>query len=489
MPFPGRRRRAGELGAARHPVDHAASVHLVPEGEGAGAGRVVRGKLRQARSSRTARSRDRTDYYRAVLQNLFFAILNTEIDKRAFSKKTRTDHRDSSISIVTADLLADPDDFIDMLRSVPFVNGGLFDCLDDFAGVKKGGRRIDAFTDNISTQGRDLGVPGSPVSRSRRRPVSPCSGGYKFTVEENTPLDREVALDPELLGRVFENLLAAYNPETRETVRRATGSYYTPRHIVDYMVDEALAAGLAEKSRPTDGATSISGASGCATFSTMRDAFDDAGELFGPDETENVVRAIAEIAGAGSGGRLRRLPHGRAPQADPGAEAAGPRQRALGRDCRRNMPAGRRARRSAFEDDEAREEELLDISKTFETYRDSDFGRKLYLIQNGIFGVDIQPVACQIAKLRFFISLAVEQQANDDPSDNYGIRPLPNLETRFVAADTLLGLGAKKQEVLGSDVVRTLENRLRRVRERYFNARTRGTKAPVSRKQDVELRD
>ena len=81
----------------------------------------------------------------------------------------------------------------------------------------------------------------------------------------------------------------------------------------------------------------------------------------------------------------------------------------------------------------------------FETYRDSDYGRKLYLMQNGIFGVDVQPIACQIAKLRFFISLTVEQRTNNDQVRNYGIRPLPNLETRFVAADALTGIGEGRQ--------------------------------------------
>ena len=76
-----------------------------------------------------------------------------------------------------------------------------------------------------------------------------------------------------------------------------------------------------------------------------------------------------------------------------------------------------------------RDTELLAISETFERYS-GDFGRKLYLIQNSIFGVDIQPVACQLAKLRFFISLAIEQEA-DETADNFGIKPLPNLETRF----------------------------------------------------------
>lgn len=80
--------------------------------------------------------------------------------------------------------------------------------------------------------------------------------GYKsekFTIVENTPIDQEIALDPELLGKVFENLLASYNEETKTTARKQTGSFYTPRPIVDYMVDESLKAhltrALVEKSR------------------------------------------------------------------------------------------------------------------------------------------------------------------------------------------------------------------------------------------------
>ena len=71
---------------------------------------------------------------------------------------------------------------------------------------------------------------------------------YKFTIEENTPLEEDVALDPELLGKVFENLLAAYNPETRTTARKQTGSFYTPREIVNYMVNESFGCVLQDKS-------------------------------------------------------------------------------------------------------------------------------------------------------------------------------------------------------------------------------------------------
>ena len=424
---------------------------------------------------------DATDYYRTVLQNLFFATLNTAIDKRAFSsKKTRT-HRDFN-KYRYRKLLTDPEGFLDKLKTVPFVNGGLFDCLDGFEGVKRGGRRIDAFTDNAA-QGRDLDVSARLFFDDKG--LFPLFRRYKFTVEENTPLDQEVALDPELLGRTFENLLGAYNPETRETARKATGSYYTPRHIVDYMVDEALAAALAENARPTVGGIEF-WRERLRYLLDYEKAFDDAAELFEPQETEAVVRAVAGLRvldpAVGSGAfpmgvlhkltlALRRL--------DP--------NNAHWERLQKELAGGKAG--AAFDDGDrgARDEELLDISSTFETYRDSDFGRKLYLMQNGIFGVDIQPVACQIAKLRFFISLVVEQQANEDPNENYGIRPLPNLETRFVAADTLIGLGDNKQEVLGDGIVKTMEDRLRRVRERYFNARTRETKRKL-RAEDTALR-
>ena len=110
-----------------------------------------------ARSALAAHAPDGTGYYRAVLQNLFFATLNTEIAKRGFGAKGGAGHRDFT-RYRYRDLLADPDGFVAKLREVPFVNGGLFDCLDDFAGVRGGGRRIDAFTDNPA-QGKDLHVP------------------------------------------------------------------------------------------------------------------------------------------------------------------------------------------------------------------------------------------------------------------------------------------------------------------------------------------
>lgn len=417
-------------------------------------------------------------YYRTVLQNLFFATLNTEIDKRGFSATQQTTHRDFSRYRYQNEM-ANSEKLLALFKRTPFINGGLFDCLDSFDSTSAGGYRIDCFSDNVTVKGRrEYGMVSVPDKLFFANDgLITLFNRYKFTVEENTPVEQEVALDPELLGRVFENLLAAVNPSntknTRKSARNATGSYYTPRLVVDYMVEEALVASLASKVQPTAGDAKFL----CDRLHYLldyEDAFDDAWDLFEHTEAEAIVRAIAGLKvldpAVGSGAfpmgalhtltlALRRL--------DPDNQ----RWKALQKEIATKRAA------AAFDtnNQQNRNEELQDISATFERYRDSDFGRKLYLIQNSIFGVDIQTIACQIAKLRFFISLAIEQQPNGNSKENYGIKPLPNLETRFVAANTLLAL-ASDQGVLPSQRTQELEQQLRANRERYFHAKTRDLK-------------
>ena len=130
-----------------------------------------------------------------------------------------------------------------------------------------------------------------------------------------------------------------------------------------------------------------------------------------------------------------------------------------------------------IEDPVAREKWITDIEYSFER-NEMDYGRKLYLIQNCIYGVDIQPIAVQIAKLRFFISLVVDQK-RDEKRENRGISPLPNLETKFVAANTLIGLDKPKlgqKLILRNPLVVQKEKELGAVRQRYFTARTQKTK-------------
>ena len=416
-------------------------------------------------------------YYRTVLQNLFFATLNTEISQRGFSQKTQSGHRNFSRYRYKAEI-RDPDKLLSLFAKTPFINGGLFDCLDSEDATRDGGYRIDCFSDVHYDK---LCIPNR-LFFDEKQGLFPLLQHYKFTVEENTPIEQEVALDPELLGKVFENLLAAYNPETGATARKQTGSYYTPRAIVDYMVEEAVVATLAQRCEPTDGDAKLWNERLHYLLDYAR-MFDDANEFFDGPETERIVRAISELKildpAVGSGafpmGTLHKLTLA---------------LRRLDPDNTRweQLQKERALQRAdiAFDtrNDETRREELIDIDETFKRYRDSDFGRKLYLIQNSIFGVDIQPIACQIAKLRFFISLAIEQEPDRD-ADNFGIKPLPNLETRFLAANTLIGLEVER--TLTSQKVQHLERELRDNRERHFHATTRVRKLACKR-TDSQLR-
>ena len=152
---------------------------------------------------------------------------------------------------------------------------------------------------------------------------------YKFTVEENTPIEREVALDPELLGNVFENLLAEMNPETSETARKMTGSYYTPRAVVNYMTKEALAASLAQKVQPDpQNAGGLERKPGRPP--RRRGGVGRRGSaVFRPDEKRRLAEGIADLKILDPRRRLRRLPDGGAPETDDGAAPHRPDQRIL----------------------------------------------------------------------------------------------------------------------------------------------------------------
>ena len=132
-----------------------------------------------------------------------------------------------------------------LFEFIPFINGGLFECLDKNKtsdGVEQA-YYDDGFSRNSTIRDghwtRRAFVPNKLFFDPEDGIVS-IFNRYDFTVEENSPSEQQVALDPELLGKVFENLLGAYNPETEQTARNQSGSFYTPREIVNYMVDISL---------------------------------------------------------------------------------------------------------------------------------------------------------------------------------------------------------------------------------------------------------
>ena len=531
-------------------------------------------------------------YYKAILQNLFFATLNQPCQKRAF--RTDGQHQNTTQLMRYQSYFKGADYFVALMeKQVPFMNGGLFECLDKPHPTdkgKQGGDRIiylDGFSDRADN---DLLVPdylffdadedvdlsselGDKHKKSKTRGLMAILKSYKFTITENTPIDEDIALDPELLGKVFENLLASYNPETKTTARKQTGSFYTPREIVDYMVDESLIAYLknclnqdsqdlkinrideiknSETKNPKNQINPANPDSDNLEISRINEIKnsetknpenqinpanpdsdnlkinesknhenqinhknhssdnldDDLHQLvsysslnpFAQDDATQkaIIKALDSCKildpACGSGaypmGILQKMVH-ILHKIDPNNTEWKNRQlrRVDSAIAELELLDDTTIRENTIREMEAQKK---DIEEAFAN-NNLDYGRKLYLIENCIFGVDIQAIATQISKLRFFISLVVDQKV-DAAKDNFGIRPLPNLETKFVAANTLIGIERKKKQgdFVGSLFDRTevqkLEKDLKKVRQRLFSAKTPSTKRDL-REQDKALRE
>ena len=441
---------------------------------------------------------EQSKYYRLILQNLFFAMLNRPImDEESGNDENRrfvTAHRfqGKSPDYNINNLLRYKSEFapggaeklLEIANStVPFLNGGLFECLDD----KDNGKYYDGFSERKASL-EQLSFPdyfffgdevGSDVDLSawyddkkkihtKVRGLIDILRRYNFTVEENTPLDQEVSLDPELLGKVFENLLASYNPETKTTARKQTGSFYTPRDIVQYMVDESLIehlcriCGVENKERYRS----------LLSYSTDNTDFTD-------KETDAIIEALHSCKvldpACGSGafpmGILQQMVHALR-KLDPTNEKW--------KEFILKISLDKDKKAYQVENEIERNRLRADIEQAFNnSVNDPDYARKLYLIENCIYGVDIQPIAVQISKLRFFISLVSEQNPTNDVHSNFGIRPLPNLEAKFVAANSLSIL--EKNENLFSyniEIERIKEN-LREANHKSFLAKRNADKRKI----------
>lgn len=436
-------------------------------------------------------SEESCSYYKAILQNLFFAVLNQKMGERAFAKngsfhENKTHYGVKSLLRYSELFKIEESEVLELFKEVPFLNGGLFDCLDV---TDEGGKvhYVDGFSRKKSKQpfvpdylffseekSVDLNeVYGTTSKIYKVKGLLDILSSYKFTIAENTPVEEEVALDPELLGRVFENLLASYNPETQSTARKQTGSFYTPREIVNYMVDESLNYYL--KQNLEEAGMSSEDAEVGLDFLI---GYNEKGNPFNNDETQSLIKAIDNCKildpACGSGafpmGILHKLVH-ILHKLDP--DNAQWKERQI-----------RKAEK--IEDPVMREQAIEDIENAFLT-NELDYGRKLFLIENCIHGVDIQPIAVQISKLRFFISLVVDQK-KDPQKENMGILSLPNLETKFVAANTLIELDKPQQMKLKDPEITELEDQLTRVRHMHFGVKTRRDKLKYQ-EEDKRIRE
>ena len=376
------------------------------------------------------------NYYNAILQNLFFATLNRAIEdeqgnKRKFATNVKKDIK--TLYRYAEMFSISENEVINLFAEVPFLNGGLFECLDKT-------KKIDGVEQAFNHDGFSRNDKRFVDGRYRNRAVVPNNlffepekglisilSRYNFTIEENSPEEQQVALDPELLGKVFENLLGAYNPETKETARNQSGSFYTPREIVNYMVDESLIAYL--------GDTPL-----------VRSLFEQ-DFSFDKNHTED-YKIIAD--------KLRNIKI-----LDPACGSGA-------------FPMGLLNRMVDI---------LLRISPNEKVY-----DLKLAIIENCIYGCDIQRIAAQITKLRFFISLICNCE-KDVNKPNFGIPTLPNLETKFVAANSLIS--KKKQEshnLFENPEIEPTKNELTRIRHEHFSAKTANRKSTL-REQDKILRE
>ena len=538
------------------------------------------------------------NYYNAVLQNLFFGALNKKIEERAFAEVSKAGVANEQYGIKTyfrdanegSFFKLSPKEMVKKFLDVPFLNGGLFECLDWDEPIKNNtshkvhyvdgfsrDKERRAFVPNVLFWSEDEKQPGLITILSR----------YNFTVEESTPSDVQVALDPELLGKIFENLLGTYNPETRESARKESGSFYTPREIVSYMVNSSIKAYLQEKVPDVS-------EENLERLTNGNKADDSEIEL--TEEQINIIQSsLFEIKiidpACGSGafpmGILNKLVEihvlldklsastksehnlyikkGQSVNYNPdeslkiNAEYLGNQEfklyvnekeentiynsqdlalhvkeiinrhnKKLGKNTIANLfSQGRIDDGKSFNSIKTKtdihqivDEDTKDIiwqyrsynvQNKFRQYRneekpalsidaaeeDNDFEYAKYLyslktriIQDSIFGVDIQPIAVQISKLRFFISLICEQpKIENHPEENYGYNPLPNLETKFVAANTLIGKAKKTDDMVlfANPRIDEITKKLGEIRKVHFSAKTAQEKKE-NREEDEKLR-
>ena len=377
------------------------------------------------------------NYYNAILQNLFFATLNCAIEDengntRKFATSTK---RDIKTLYRYAEMFSiSEQEVIEMFAEIPFLNGGLFECLDktrDIDGVKQC-YNFDGFSRNELrfADGRykhRAVVPNNLFFEPEKGLIS-ILNRYNFTIEENSPEEQQVALDPELLGKVFENLLGAYNPETKETARNQSGSFYTPREIVNYMVDESLIAYLGDND---------------FTRSLFRNDFS-----FEKSKIEEYKKLAEKIK------TVKILD----PACGSGAFPMGLLNRMV---------------------------EILErISPNENVYN-----LKLSVIENCLYGSDIQSIAAQITKLRFFISLICDCE-KDASKPNFGIPTLPNLETKFVSANSLVAKKKKPAQgnLFENSEIEPTKKELAEIRHKHFSAKSASTKHRL-REKDQAVRE
>lgn len=345
-----------------------------------------KGFIDSAQQYFNASGKTAAEYYKNTLEALFFSVLNTPQGEDREKKK-----------------VAD--------TKTPYLNGGLFDVQkSDWAD-------------------EEIGFPEGFFVR-----LYAHFNEFNFTTDESTPEYEQIAIDPEMLGKMFENLLAEINDETGKQARKAKGAFYTPREIVTYMCKESLRQYLHTYTKASERDR--------ISINKVIDISDSDWAKGGTNSKRDAVDKDLRIKITKALDKLTILD----PACGSGAFPIGMLQFML----------------KMYE----RLEPRFDVYKT-----------KLQIMANNIYGVDIEPMAIEIARLRTFLALVVDQEYNDK-KENGGIDTLPNLEFKFVQANSLVPMD--KQAAMWDNVPK--DGRIKNgkplfvamleIKQKYFKAST-----------------
>ena len=322
---------------------------------------------------------DASDYYKESLQTLFFGVFNKPIESR---------EADHSASKFSSPLRVD--------LKTPYLNGGLFEPSEG-----------DWFNDPSLTM---------PTGFFER--LFGHFGKYNFTTDESTPEYEQVAIDPEMLGRVFESLLATQIDDTGTQARKAKGAFYTPREIVAHMCKESLRSAF--KARAGEDAV-------------LNRAIDSLLDVSDRDWAANGTNSIKWALPVERRKDFLEILN-RLSAVDPACGSGA-------------FPMG-----------------LVNLLMRVHERVNPGLNKheaKLRILENNIFGCDIEPMAVEISRLRAWLSIVVERDRDQ------ALEPLPNLDFNFVCANSLIPLEESSADLFNDP---DLNTKLAKIRRKYFNA-------------------
>ena len=320
---------------------------------------------------------------------------------------------------------------------IPFLNGGLFEPINEY-----------------NWSGVDIVLDNSIFDR-----ILSTFDRFNFTVKEDEPLEKEVAVDPEMLGKIFENLLGVKD-------RKSKGAYYTPREIVHYMCQQSL----------------------INFFETNTD--------ISRKDIENFVQMGDVVLDQSIRAQEQKKRRG---WTDVNQEKIIPKS--IGKNHEKinellkkikivDPACGSGAFLIGMLNEIIKARSILGI------YSDKEIGVydvKREIIENCLYGVDIEPSAVQICKLRFWLSLIV------DESDIKNIKPLPNLDHKIMCGNSLLeefeGVKLFDEKLLGevkkdySFEIKQIEKEIDKLYKEKGDIARGKTNSKTLKKIDKEIKD